>query len=159
MKNGQNLYSILPLRVHEGERQRLFVQLEPKPEWIENTPHTFTGEVTLDGWIEFENDCVYIEADIQVPVEFVCDRCGTSFEKNLNATADATYSEVGEYEKPTEIELEYKIVSNRIDLEPLVRDAILENMPSMVLCNENCKGLCPNCGENLNISTCRCKKI
>lgn len=159
MKNGKNLYSILSLRAHPGERQKFVFELEPNPEWIANSPHTFEGVATLVGEIEFENDCVNIQADLQVPVRFVCDRCGTSFVRNLNAVADGEYSEVEEYESPTEIEMEYKIVSNRIDIEPLVRDAILESMPMTVLCSENCKGLCPNCGENLNISTCRCKNI
>ena len=158
MKNQYNLYSILQLKAHEGEKQKLVFEFAPKNSWIENTPHEFYGNVVVNGTIEFENDCVNIEADIFVPVKFVCDRCGASFVRNLNATANVEYLEVEEYENPTEIELEYKIVSNKIDLEPMVRDAILENMPSQVLCNENCKGLCPKCGENLNISVCRCKK-
>ena len=153
------MYSILQLKAHIGEKQKVVFEFEPNPVWIDNTPHKFDGVLTFNGTALLQNEIVEVDADIQVPMRFVCDKCGCNFTKNLNAKAVATYDEVGEYDEPTEIELEYKIASNSIDLEPLIRDTIIENLPSKVLCSKDCKGLCPHCGENLNISTCRCKKI
>jgi uncharacterized protein len=45
----------------------------------------------------------------------------------------------------------------RIDLDPIVREQMLLALPMYVLCDEDCQGLCPLCGQNLNESKCRCE--
>jgi uncharacterized protein len=42
-------------------------------------------------------------------------------------------------------------------LEDVVREQVLLSLPSRTLCKEDCKGLCPRCGQNLNLATCSCK--
>lgn len=44
--------------------------------------------------------------------------------------------------------------SGKIDLEPIVREEMLVATPISPLCRPDCKGLCPQCGNNLNESTC-----
>jgi uncharacterized protein len=44
-----------------------------------------------------------------------------------------------------------------LDLEPTLREQILLALPMDALCSEACKGLCPNCGQNLNEATCDCR--
>lgn len=44
-----------------------------------------------------------------------------------------------------------------IDLSPLVREQIILALPTRPLCREACKGLCPNCGVNLNKQSCECR--
>jgi uncharacterized protein len=43
-----------------------------------------------------------------------------------------------------------------IDLWPLVREQIILALPTQPLCREDCRGLCPHCGANLNATTCAC---
>ena len=43
-----------------------------------------------------------------------------------------------------------------LSLEDVVREQVLLSLPSRTLCNEDCKGLCPRCGQNLNTGTCNC---
>jgi len=43
-----------------------------------------------------------------------------------------------------------------VDLSPLLREQILLALPTRALCKESCKGLCPQCGANLNITSCNC---
>ncbi len=49
--------------------------------------------------------------------------------------------------------------STYIDIFELVRDELLLNIPDYILCDESCKGLCPECGTNLNESTCNHTEI
>ena len=44
-----------------------------------------------------------------------------------------------------------------IDLSPLVQERIILALPTRPLCSETCKGLCPQCGTNLNSETCTCR--
>lgn len=46
-----------------------------------------------------------------------------------------------------------------INLDPILSDQLILNLPSSFKCTENCKGLCQNCGENLNISSCTCDSL
>jgi uncharacterized protein len=47
----------------------------------------------------------------------------------------------------------------QIDLQPLIREYALLNIPIKPLCKANCKGLCAVCGEDLNLSDCGHRKI
>lgn len=44
-----------------------------------------------------------------------------------------------------------------LDLTEVLRQDVLLELPVHVLCNVNCKGLCPNCGQNLNEGACECQ--
>ena len=43
-----------------------------------------------------------------------------------------------------------------LDLTPLVREDMLLSLPMRILCKPDCKGLCPECGQNLNEGACTC---
>ena len=43
-----------------------------------------------------------------------------------------------------------------IDVSPMVHEQIILALPTRPLCREDCKGLCPQCGANLNVESCRC---
>jgi uncharacterized protein len=51
---------------------------------------------------------------------------------------------------------EYPIREGHIDLEPMVRDAVLLSVPFSPLCRVDCAGLCPRCGGDRNIGECKC---
>ena len=57
---------------------------------------------------------------------------------------------------PDETEIGYYGESG-LSLEDVVREQVLLSLPSRTLCNEDCKGLCPRCGQNLNTGTCNCE--
>ena len=46
--------------------------------------------------------------------------------------------------------------SHTIDLVPLVEQALLLELPLVPLCDDDCRGLCPRCGANLNEGPCQC---
>lgn len=46
--------------------------------------------------------------------------------------------------------------SFKLDLDELLRSDILLELPYKYLCREDCKGLCPSCGKNLNEGPCSC---
>jgi uncharacterized protein len=50
----------------------------------------------------------------------------------------------------------YPITDDTIDLGPLVRDAIVLELPMAPLCRDDCQGLCPQCGIDRNEAQCRC---
>jgi uncharacterized protein len=51
---------------------------------------------------------------------------------------------------------EYPIREGHVDLEPMVRDAVLLSVPFSPLCRADCAGLCPRCGGDRNVGECHC---
>lgn len=114
-------------------------------------PHKILGEasVNLKYFVDYDS-ILHLSGNIRVPCKFLCDRCGSSFERNL-------YLELNEQISPKmseEDELSYDMPI--IDLQKVISSYVLLNFPSKVLCREDCKGLCMHCGANLNEGNCDC---
>ena len=53
----------------------------------------------------------------------------------------------------------YPLEGDQLDLRPLVRDALLLELPLAPLCREDCRGLCAECGADLNLGPCQCRPL
>lgn len=51
---------------------------------------------------------------------------------------------------------DYYYSGEYIEVEPFIREAVVVNIPDRIFCSEDCKGLCPVCGKNLNLHKCSC---
>jgi uncharacterized protein len=102
-------------------------------------------DVDLDLVAEYIDGGIWVKGTVSGRYHAECRRC-------LNAV-DLPYSfEAAElYRPPAEVwEEGYVIKETTIDLEPLVRDAVLLNLDGDPLCRADCAGLCPKCGRDLN---------
>lgn len=88
-------------------------------------------------------------------IEHPCDRCLKPVLLPINGTVEALYKPISEM--PTTEEEELKSLRNvlyytsdQIDLTDRIIEAIVVEVPMKVLCSEDCKGLCPHCGADLN---------
>jgi len=71
--------------------------------------------------------------------------------------ADAARDQGGEREL-FERDLDFAVYENdQIDLDEMVLEQLELSLPSRVLCREDCRGLCPQCGADLNVEQCQCK--
>lgn len=85
----------------------------------------------------------------------VCDRCGEPFDEVFHVACEYLLATELEDEENDEILL---LEDGAVDVGELSREVFILNMPTKLLCKENCKGLCSGCGANLNHEACRCKK-
>ncbi|MBQ9901146.1 MAG: DUF177 domain-containing protein [Clostridia bacterium] len=84
-----------------------------------------------------------------------CDRCLTVAGKAVRQDFVHTLALSAENEDNDDIII---VAGYTLDLFSLVRDDILLEMPFKHLCSEDCLGLCPTCGKNLNEGSCGCQK-
>ena len=85
-----------------------------------------------------------------------CDRCAKPFERDFAVSLEAvlvTELENEDYDDPWTFELD----GDQADLDDILTTAVVLNMDSKLLCSEDCKGLCPKCGADLNLGPCDCK--
>lgn len=98
---------------------------------------------------------VYVQGTVSAPLVGQCSRCLKNIEgNNTYGIAELAYYPERRamlIDEGDEDAQEAPVVSeDHIDLEPLIRDAIVLALPFQPLCSEDCKGLCPECGEALD---------
>ncbi len=98
------------------------------------------------------------EADFQTKVP--CDRCLTDVPVTVHADLSRMLEVSGPYLVTGGDDTESFVSSaHEIDIDALVTDELLLQWPSKVLCDPECKGLCPVCGQNLNLAECGCDRF
>ena len=83
-----------------------------------------------------------------------CSRCLEEVVAPVEAEVDALYSRTPDPEDPDL----YGFEGYSLDLTDAVRDALVLELPMRFICKPDCKGLCPNCGVNLNRVACTCQE-
>ena len=126
------------------------------PVWQENdpvpsAPLQVTGRLSAAGSGRF-----YWHGQISGDVVMPCRRCLTDTKVHVEDEAHVIFAEEGsdETDDPDVQVLDER--SNQIDLRPAVREQWLLNVPSYAVCREECKGICPTCGKDLNEGPCDC---
>ena len=101
---------------------------------------------------------------VQTMLELSCSRCLEPFSLPVGASFDLRYhphaANTGEGERELEEDdLSAAFYENdTIDLGQLMREQFYLALPMKALCREDCLGLCPQCGTNMNRGMCRCKR-
>ena len=107
-------------------------------------------------------DDIRLRASYQGRFSQLCARCLDPVEQSLDGDFDLIFrpegvdAEAGERAiTEDETEIGYYEDSGLL-LEDAVREQVLLTLPGRTLCREDCKGLCPHCGINRNLSSCEC---
>jgi uncharacterized protein len=94
---------------------------------------------------------------ISAPWQGECRRCGEQVTGEVDAAIRERYRIAGHPDEPVEPDDDsYLLTDDILDLEPLAREAVLLELPLAPLCADNCRGLCQQCGTNLNDGPCAC---
>ena len=120
-------------------------------------------EFSLPGGIDYDvvltnaGEGILVTGLLRARVMGTCDRCLGEAEFDVASEVDEYYL----FEEPEELgededEADYELVSadRTIDLSGALLTALVMETPFVVLCREDCKGLCPVCGANLNEEDC-----
>lgn len=107
-------------------------------------------EVAVDAELAWASDDVVVTATVRAAWSGSCRRCLGEAVGELTAKVREVYEPVSDGEET------YALDGSRLDLAPLVRDAVLLGLPPAPLCMEGCLGLCPVCGANRNEARCSC---
>lgn len=104
--------------------------------------------VTVDVGLDAINEGVVVKGTVTAPWTGECRRCLTAVERRLSVPVLEVYEE-----HPTEGETR-PLHHDHLDLEPLVRETVLLELPMAPLCRSDCAGLCPECGADRNVEDC-----
>jgi uncharacterized protein len=120
------------------------------------------GDVHFDGTLRKDDPRFMLSGRLQARLQMSCGRCLEPFTLPIDAQVDLTYVPHPEQAADDEVELSQDDLTTAfyrdqtLDLADMVREQFYLALPMRPLCREDCKGLCPQCGTNLNQGTCAC---
>jgi uncharacterized protein len=118
----------------------------------------FPAEVLVTATVEKTGTQVRLTGAVETAGRFECDRCVAAFDRTIRGAYTMYYlqdpEDAARFE-PAEVQLVPPGFSV-IDLADDIRQTLLLAVPLKLLCREECAGLCPRCGTNLNDGGCTC---
>ena len=118
--------------------------------------HPFQQPIHVQGKLENKAEVFYLRAQVVAPVDTHCARCGVPVQVQKELEIDLVIaSSLSNEEGSDDI---YVVEGETFDLDEIIREELILNMDMTVLCSEDCKGLCPRCGKNLNEGDCGCDR-
>lgn len=109
---------------------------------------------------------VKLEGSLKAVLDVPCDRCLSDVRVTLDQTVNLVFIPL-EAERVTkgetelhEADLEFSYYENdELDVDQLIREQLELALPVRVLCQTECRGLCPQCGADLNTNACACQPL
>ena len=109
-----------------------------------------------EGRVFNEAGVLRLEGEIRSELLCICDRCASEFETTKTTPLSAVIVEKND-DNADDPEL-FFLDGDGIDLDEVLTTLFVLDMETKFLCKEDCKGLCPTCGKNLNLGPCACRK-
>jgi uncharacterized protein len=121
------------------------------------------GPLEVNVTAELLEGNIRVAGDIESKVELVCARCLEPVVEEVHRSFDLFYSPLPKDAKPEEARLKDDDAEigfyegEGLFLADVLREQVLLALPMKAICRSDCRGLCPNCGANLNHEECRCE--
>lgn len=113
--------------------------------------------VQVKGKAYCKADVVYLKLNVEFDFFGICDRCAEDIQKRFRF--DLNKIIVPKLENEEDDFDDFVVVENNVlDLDEYIYQEIQLFLPQKMLCSSDCKGICPECGKNLNKEKCNCKK-
>ena len=125
----------------------------------------FFGDYRVTCTIRRDQDIARVSCSVAAPVRMTCSRCLAEYPRELDGEFEfvARHLKLGEVAPAGDVPddtgdlvfVPYGEIA--IDISPYVLDALVLAMPVKPLCSEDCRGICPQCGADLNEGECGCR--
>lgn len=123
---------------------------------------SLTAPASVSGKVRLAGNEVFVNGHVEARATVECDRCLQPVGTPVNADFALEYITGSEYESSgtaelTEAELSVSVFDGEgIDVDEIVKEQIVLAVPTRMLCREDCKGICPECGTDRNTGDCNC---
>jgi len=101
------------------------------------------SELTIEARLESLHDGILVSGEVSAAADGECVRCLI----DVSIPVEVEFQELFAYS--VDEAFDYSVQDDHVDLEPLVRDAVVLSLPFQPVCQEDCLGLCPICGVRL----------
>ncbi|MGU3469672.1 YceD family protein [Paenibacillus sp. D51F] len=99
-----------------------------------------------------------VSGELSADLTMACSRCLEPTEEHIVIPIEERFAHVSAVKDINEDEDLIIVSEDKVDLKPYVEGTMLLYLPMSPLCSDDCKGLCPDCGINLNEQSCGCSQ-
>lgn len=118
-----------------------------------NFDFPFKQPVHVVGTLKNKSEVYYLDVDAIIHIDTICGRCGNAANKIKTQHISLVLAQSISSQGSDDIIV---IGGEKFELDDIIREEIILDTDMVTLCDENCKGLCPKCGQNLNEKECGC---
>ena len=143
---------------NEGVEEPFFLQHDCVGTFLEfnREKAKVLSPIDVNGTMVYYEGKINVSLDITTEVERICSRCLEPYQEKL--TVEDTFVFMNGYHGAEDKEGDVIVYHNdHYDITELVLDEAASQMTMKPLCSEGCKGLCPVCGVNKNVTDCKCE--
>ena len=115
----------------------------------------FDGAVTAEGAVKNTAGILELTAVVEADMTVRCDRCTAEFSEHCALPVEAVLKADADDEDYADL---FPLDGDGVDVSDVLETCFILNMDTKFLCSEDCRGLCPDCGKNLNDGPCGCAK-
>ncbi|MDP4120237.1 MAG: DUF177 domain-containing protein [Bacillota bacterium] len=138
----------------DGEKQNINCSVNLN-DFDLNGEYPFVSPVSVSGCVQNRSGIVQLTMNVVFEFKSNCDRCQKEIRKEYHEAFSHYLSEALSDNHSEEY---IEAPDFQLDLDELVKSDILLNLPHKFLCKDDCKGLCMNCGKDLNEGSCDCNR-
>ena len=138
---------------NKKRKKEIHLEIEKDKFYYENEFIQFSKPVKLNLILKPVGDEIELTGSVETELLLACSRCLETFSSSMNIELNERLSKTLKSEDEDIIFIE----NDRLDLNEILENNIIAVLPIKRLCNKDCKGLCHQCGINLNHSTCKCE--
>lgn len=149
--------NILKIRNAPGEKLTFNVSKQLDEFEINGQHFCFLSPVEVSGEIVNQNNFFQVKGMAKAVVSTNCVNCLEAFELKLQGSLDEVYAKLDSEQFPDLASEMIDFDGDIINIEPEVLKALLLELPIRLVCSDNCRGLCQQCGSNLNVNQCNCQ--
>ncbi|MBQ4608728.1 MAG: DUF177 domain-containing protein [Clostridia bacterium] len=153
---------MMKLDITKGiQRKGIDVPFEIEDAWGEDHWNgdtiSYVRPVSFSGTYMLADETVIVRGVARAVIESPCARCLAPTETSVEAeVSEAFIRDIGQEREADDDQYMYS--GHVLELDEAVRTSLLLELPTRILCKEDCRGYCSQCGANLNINECSCQK-
>jgi len=120
-------------------------------------------DVHIDAVVTRQGRVFFVDGTLRTSLKLVCSRCAGEFSYPVSTDFYCQEEPFSNYDTDMETALHRgdldidHYAGDEVELNNIFREQLMLAMPMQALCRPDCLGLCPKCGQNLNIKKCGCK--
>jgi len=148
-------------RTSEDLSESLALQDSPEALELEADGVAFDGPIRVELLVSKNQDQLICRGQVTASAKLECSRCLAGYHCTITSELSFVVDLAGGSDQARSEEEGYFVVDPSavsFEIDDLVREAIILSLPLKPLCSDDCKGLCPVCGIDLNRSQCNCVK-
>ena len=146
--------NLSPILNFDGKKMEIREEVALPPS--ENDSFSLKNPVCFEGYAQNISRTIELIGKASATVILTCDRCTESFDATIDFEIDERLKKEDLFSENDDPDI-ITFSGTSVDFDEIIYTNLYMNLPSKNLCNDNCKGLCPVCGKNLNLGDCGCE--